>query len=345
VGSRDHVVLDDIRWQRLATLLLSAADADVPAWTDQRDGDPGVTIVELFAFLGEQLATRAHALPANAREQLSAVAARLDSVVEPADQGVSVHVEGERWHRVASLADCAPGDHAYVVSDDGRVSFGDGEHGRRPAAGAHVFVSWRSGGGEAGRARVSLTARWPPTPSQYLIAFEALGMHVTTLAGGAEQFTGDKRVRYFDGQLLSARDFRDEQQYLLDMRRLHNRLLHGSGIVSGLRVTTGSSSDAIVVDPGLALDPQGREVRLHEPVTLTSSSAVPQFVIVRYVERCTDPVPVAGGVSGEPSRIEEGAAVLLAAQEIADGVAVARVLSRNGAAVVDTTFEPKKARS
>ena len=48
-----------------------------------------------------------------------------------------------------------------------------------------------------------------------------------------------KRVRYFPGQLLSAADFETEQSYLRAKRRLHNRWLHGWGVVGGLTVSVG----------------------------------------------------------------------------------------------------------
>ena len=44
------------------------------------------------------------------------------------------------------------------------------------------------------------------------------------------------RLRYFHGRGLSALDLRREQAYHLERHRLHNRLLHGWGIVCGLDV-------------------------------------------------------------------------------------------------------------
>lgn len=64
-----------------------------------------------------------------------------------------------------------------------------------------------------------------------------------------------QRNRYFSGRLLSAKDFELEQNYFLEKQRLHNRLLHGSGIVAGLEVSLNQNS--IVVQSGCALDCQG----------------------------------------------------------------------------------------
>jgi hypothetical protein len=44
------------------------------------------------------------------------------------------------------------------------------------------------------------------------------------------------RPRYFAGQLLSEVDLRDEQAYQIAKQRLHNRYLHGYGVVCGLQV-------------------------------------------------------------------------------------------------------------
>ena len=45
-----------------------------------------------------------------------------------------------------------------------------------------------------------------------------------------------ERNRYFTGKLLVARDLVQEQAYFLGRHRLHNRLLHGWGVVCGLEV-------------------------------------------------------------------------------------------------------------
>ena len=45
-----------------------------------------------------------------------------------------------------------------------------------------------------------------------------------------------KRLNYFYGQMLGAEDFRAEQNYFREKLKLHNRCLHGYGVVCGLRV-------------------------------------------------------------------------------------------------------------
>ncbi len=45
------------------------------------------------------------------------------------------------------------------------------------------------------------------------------------------------RLKYFYGQLLGARDFQIEQSYFREKLKLHNRCLHGYGVVCGLELT------------------------------------------------------------------------------------------------------------
>jgi hypothetical protein len=127
-------------------------------------------------------------------------------------------------------------------------------------------------------------------------------------------FRSLKRVHYFHGKILSAEDFTDEQEYLLEKFRRHNRYLHGYGVVNGLEVfVSGNLSDGfkVVISPGYAIDPLGREIvipALHqEAIALTEMEA---YVCLHYRERETDPVSVVGKVGDdeelfEPGRIEE----------------------------------------
>ena len=79
-----------------------------------------------------------------------------------------------------------------------------------------------------------------------------------------------ERNRYFYGKLLTVRDFMSEQTYNMDKRRLANRLLFGSGVVSGLQVVA-VDDKSISVETGVALDPLGREIVVSSPVTMKLS--------------------------------------------------------------------------
>ncbi len=77
------------------------------------------------------------------------------------------------------------------------------------------------------------------------------------------------RLRYFFGQRLGVVDLTDEQSYHVGKRRLHNRSLHGSGVVCGLRAERfiwpqGSPADTpttvLRVSHGIAVDACGRDI-------------------------------------------------------------------------------------
>lgn len=76
------------------------------------------------------------------------------------------------------------------------------------------------------------------------------------------------RNRYFTGKFLTARDFAGEQHYHRSRHLLHNRMLHGWGIVCGLNVTPHPNPACqdrfVVVGPGMALDCYGRELVLEQ---------------------------------------------------------------------------------
>lgn len=118
-----------------------------------------------------------------------------------------------------------------------------------------------------------------------------------------------ERTHFFDGKVLSAEDLTREQQYHLEKRRLHNRFLHGWGVVAGLGLSL-KPGPTVVVEPGLAIDCAGNELVLEAPATLAIGGLSGRhFVVVRYVE-----IPVGGqpGLEGTGhSRIREAACVEL----------------------------------
>jgi hypothetical protein len=58
-------LLDDRSWQDLRDEALARVPIYTPEWTDLRPGDPGVTLVEVFAFLTEALIYRLNRVPDN----------------------------------------------------------------------------------------------------------------------------------------------------------------------------------------------------------------------------------------------------------------------------------------
>ncbi len=72
-----------------------------------------------------------------------------------------------------------------------------------------------------------------------------------------------KRVRYSTGLVLGVDEFNQEQLYLMERDRLHQRGLHGYGTVLGLGVAVRDGADGrpeVVVAPGLAVTPRGESV-------------------------------------------------------------------------------------
>lgn len=119
-----------------------------------------------------------------------------------------------------------------------------------------------------------------------------------------------ERNNYFYGKLLTVRDFETEQKYFNDKRRLLNRLLYGSGVVSGLQVVA-IDDKSISVEMGVALDNLGREIVVASPVTLKLSMidgfsnneyAKNVYLCIAYDEKGKEPVH---SVAGSSVRAEE----------------------------------------
>ena len=92
-----------------------------------------------------------------------------------------------------------------------------------------------------------------------------------------KKFNGLKKNRYFHGQLLRDRDFREEQVYRDTKRKMHNRLLHGYGVVNGLEMNRVGTTNDITIAKGFALDHAGNEIYVDEVITIDD-----------IVQRCKD---------------------------------------------------------
>ena len=242
---------DEKRWQALALAVRREVTRHFPDWTGGNAHDPGMTLLELFAFLADNLLFRSRSIGARER---AALAQRL----------------------------------------------------------AHVAAT--------------LTTRGP--------------------AGAPRNAEGLLRVNYFSGQLLGVDDLTDEQNYVREKFRRHNRRLHGSGIVTGL----GASIDRrgggarVVVAPGFALDPLGEEIDVPRRTSLPlPGKGKALFVQIRYVERHGRAVPAPGSAdsSGEPpySRVEETFEISIAPARDPRAVAIARLTRVRRDWLLDRRFE------
>ncbi len=110
-----------------------------------------------------------------------------------------------------------------------------------------------------------------------------------------------KRLNYFTHQFLREEDFKDEQAYHVEMRRRHNQLPYGWGIVQGLEVHKKGERE-ITISPGTAIDKEGREIVVSSTVTRDLGSfdrGSHTFVTVTYGETWEEADHhSAGGVEG-----------------------------------------------
>lgn len=162
-------------------------------------------------------------------------------------------------------------------------------------------------------------------------------MNKDTLNDRYCDYNNFRRARYFHGMLMTDRDFREEQLYHIEKRKMLNRTLHGWGVVCGLGITGKIGGSTITIGPGVALDCHGNEIVICDPysIDLTSNPCMGtphkkpvtakdcqqkedvkksniSYICIRYNEVPTDPVPAYAPGGGceekacDNSRIREG---------------------------------------
>ena len=134
-----------------------------------------------------------------------------------------------------------------------------------------------------------------------------------------------ERNRYFYGKLLTVRDFEVEQRYHCTKRELLNRLVHGAGVVCGLGVTA-SDESTLIIESGMALDYQGREIVVPEPLfrklqMLEGQENLPgkkdAYLCLTYAEEDVEPVNATGAEVGAQRQFDltrEGYRLFLTAE-------------------------------
>ncbi len=337
--------IDERRWMALQRAIATAMAVHVPDWTDDQQHDPGIAVLEVMAYLANELVARDALSHAAASSWTSRIIDALSGVDD--DAGVDVRVNGERWSRVESLAVASPDAPVYSVDDNGTVRFGDGDHGRRPAPASRIVATFRHGGGGEGNTAVTVGTRWPLAARLYRIALDVEGsLRFDAVAVASEGWSGAKRPRYFHGGLLTADDFADEQSYLLKKHRDHQKAVHGFGVVNGLEVEPTRHENEVTIRAGLALDRAGREITVPRDVTVTvpGGTASPVHVVLEYAERLTDPMPSSTGGEPQPTRIEEGFRILLIHGECRDGIPIGRLVCADHGWQRDGSFAAARAR-
>jgi hypothetical protein len=94
------------------------------------------------------------------------------------------------------------------------------------------------------------------------------------------------RPRFFAGQVLTADDLNRLDYYIRAKNRLHNRQLHGWGVVNGLEVTCDPCGKGVVVGCGYALSSCGDDIVVCEPVQVDVCALIQAC---REAERLTQP--------------------------------------------------------
>ena len=156
-----------------------------------------------------------------------------------------------------------------------------------------------------------------------------------------------KRMHYFDYQFLRARDFIDEQNYFLAMRRQHNRTLHSWGVTTGLEVSANSGANTVTISPGLAIDSQGREIVLAaaaQSPDLRKYAGQTVFATIAYGEQESDATTETGTPGN--TRITEMAVIDIVTTPPADPsltLILARIaVKSDGSMDVDNGVEPNR---
>jgi len=102
------------------------------------------------------------------------------------------------------------------------------------------------------------------------------------------------RPRFFAGQLLTEEDLNRLDQYIVAKQKLHNRYLHGWGVVCGLNVVCdGCDSGSVMVRPGYALSPCGEDVIVCADTRVPICDLISQCREVPKPD-CNAPTPVTG---------------------------------------------------
>jgi hypothetical protein len=106
-----------------------------------------------------------------------------------------------------------------------------------------------------------------------------------------------RRINFFKGFFTQAEDWRKAQEYHIEKRKLHNKFSHTPGVVVGcldnLKVVTKTRGTYISVDPGCAIDGEGRELYLprREDIKFAFQEYRPPvtvYIVIRYNEEKDD---------------------------------------------------------
>jgi hypothetical protein len=146
----------------------------------------------------------------------------------------------------------------------------------------------------------------------------------------------NKRLRAFEGMCLSDIDLKDEQNYWLWKRRLHNTYLHGSGVVHGLKpeVVQTAEGDCVEISEGYAIDPGGNDIVVAEGAR---SDVVPEspgkYMVFLVFKEADDPASkrqAYNSTERQETRTLEQFQIVFNEKEIRNGVEIGRIRVGDG---------------
>ena len=116
-----------------------------------------------------------------------------------------------------------------------------------------------------------------------------------------------RRVNAFHGLMIDATVWRDAHDYHRSQMRLHNLARHGWGIAHGKEVRLSEERNTVVVQPGIAIDPQGNFIILSEPYLHRLESSRPStiYLLISFSEVPSGPTQPPDDPHGQPTRVIE----------------------------------------
>ena len=174
-----------------------------------------------------------------------------------------------------------------------------------------------------------------------------------------------QRPNYFNGRLLTEADLTSEQEYQRSKHRSHNLHCHGAGVVDGLNVsvTNDKNGSAVIIKPGVAIDPAGNEVHLCATTKFPLPGSASEIQVgIRWLERPGGSMPTVVSDPDKPATmpayIEEGCEVVLdpkpsprpslvkcsSVEDCLEVLPLGRVVRRGKAWRLDRKFKVSRAR-
>jgi hypothetical protein len=124
-----------------------------------------------------------------------------------------------------------------------------------------------------------------------------------------------ERPRFFAGQLLTEAELNSAQDYVRAKNRLHNRYLHGWGVVCGLEVVCNDCDGFVTIKKGYAIDPCGEDIVVCEEQSFDVIKAIRDLCNARRRKRKGDCDPYQPAPPPSCQGIEEHWCITIAYEE------------------------------